>query len=166
MPRTLRSPAAAAKHDAGQHVTVVVPVVPGGAALRVPASARVCTDTCATARDGACGDGRGPLPGGANEHGQPHALVVACDLGTDCADCGAWQRPAARQRPQEGVPGPLAMLRQRGVEVRVREVVLAPSEVREGAAGRGGRCRGGGSGGQLQRASARPPSPRALHRVR
>jgi len=46
-----------------------------GAGVRV---AR-CDDTCPSARDGACRDGRGP-PG-----------PVACDVGTDCTDCGPYE---------------------------------------------------------------------------
>lgn len=47
----------------------------GGAAP--PPSAPGCTDTCAFARNGACDDGG------------EGSLYSRCELGTDCADCGA-----------------------------------------------------------------------------
>lgn len=47
----------------------------------------VCTDTCASARNGVCDEGR-PSKGAAPTAA---ALTVLCDLGSDCEDCGAWE---------------------------------------------------------------------------
>lgn len=47
----------------------------------------VCSDTCASARNGVCDEGR-PSKGAAPSN---ESAVVLCDLGTDCEDCGAWE---------------------------------------------------------------------------
>jgi len=53
----------------------------------------VCHDSCATAKDGICQEGRpGVGPGGFPSYDEldlPHR--VFCDLGTDCSDCGPWR---------------------------------------------------------------------------
>jgi hypothetical protein len=54
-------------------------------------------DTCATARNGVCDDGRNW-----REYQQLSYAKVSCDLGSDCADCGPWRlhgpRCAGRRR--------------------------------------------------------------------
>lgn len=54
---------------------------------------RVCTNACASARDGVCNEGR-PAPGLSDTEVAAfwkRPSTVTCDLGTDCADCGAWE---------------------------------------------------------------------------
>ena len=48
---------------------------------------RVCHDSCPTARNGACDEGRVGTSGVV----APDSFQVTCDLGTDCTDCGAWE---------------------------------------------------------------------------
>ena len=49
-----------------------------------------CDNTCATARDGTCDDGR-PSWGQNSTLFYSDLQPVTCDLGTDCADCGVWE---------------------------------------------------------------------------
>ncbi|GAX85604.1 hypothetical protein CEUSTIGMA_g13019.t1 [Chlamydomonas eustigma] len=78
----------------------------------------MCTNTCKKANNGICDDGRGNLTA-AN---QETPLRVFCDLGTDCNDCGPWLtslKPTWVTRNEEG---PISLLAQKGVEVRVKQV--------------------------------------------
>ena len=101
----------------------------------------LCSNTCATARDGRCDDGGAlllerrlfpvdalPLASLTSEH------RITCDLGTDCDDCGSREvrtpatlaeampsADAAHAAGAAGIstnPSPVAYLRGRGIEVR------------------------------------------------
>eukprot|EP00798_Chlamydomonas_sp_ICE-L_P008195 gene8195-1457_t len=86
----------------------------------------ICLDTCAKARDGVCDDGRSQQKLSLGQF-----YKVTCDLGTDCLDCGPWI-PSA-QVPWVGVnasKGPVQMLLDKGVEVRVKEASIKPLSFR------------------------------------
>ena len=90
---------------------------------------RVCDDSCPSARDGRCDDGRFLFPRETlsfrSSSGSPPSLEdsssssptreVKCDLGTDCSDCGG--EPWEAWLPQElarALPRPIAELRRGG----------------------------------------------------
>lgn len=67
-----------------------------------PVPVRICSEECGVpySRNGMCDDGR-PEPSNASAY-DGTVRQVLCDLGTDCADCGAFETPAgeaARWRP-------------------------------------------------------------------
>jgi hypothetical protein len=66
----------------------------------------VCGNTCPTALNGLCEEGRHAV-------GQ-QAAAVRCDLGTDCGDCGPWRSVVA-----EGLRGdtPIKRLKDKGVSM-------------------------------------------------
>lgn len=83
-----------------------------------PRTRRVCTNTCPTARDGVCQDGRpsrNQTAAGFYSTLQP----VGCDLGTDCDDCGPWEGPASGAAASWK---PIALLREAGIPIFVRRV--------------------------------------------
>ncbi|GAX85608.1 hypothetical protein CEUSTIGMA_g13023.t1 [Chlamydomonas eustigma] len=98
----------------------------------------VCKNTCKKARDGVCNDGRGSKgsinklsPGDgdtvkpvaqSNSPTSSPAVMVHCDLGTDCEDCGPWTTSSDEPHwiKKEGTLGPVAQLLEKGVEVRVK----------------------------------------------
>ena len=102
-----------------------------GRARSLPDATRLCADTCKTARNGHCEDG-GRLAD------QPSERIekVECDMGADCADCGAryvrrpqlatlaQAMPAApaaaitTTTPTAEAGGAVSLLRDRGVAVR------------------------------------------------
>lgn len=91
-------------------------LIPSSTKPLVPRS--VCTNTCPTARDGVCQDGR-PGPGVDAEAFYATARNVTCDLGTDCADCGAWVTDASSEALAWA---PVARLRDAGNTLLVKRV--------------------------------------------
>jgi hypothetical protein len=57
----------------------------------------LCSDACPRANDGVCDDGRRGLRRGGGAGPADGPFAVACDLGTDCSDCGAWEFTGPRQ---------------------------------------------------------------------
>ena len=130
---------------------------------------RVCDDSCPSARDGRCDDGRFLFPRETlsfrSSSGSPPSLEdsssssptreVKCDLGTDCSDCGG--EPWEAWLPQElarALPRPIAELR------------------RGGGGGRSGGSDRGGAGerndetvSSFSATSSPPPPPRPRFRV-
>ncbi|KAL6784221.1 hypothetical protein ACKKBG_A05315 [Auxenochlorella protothecoides x Auxenochlorella symbiontica] len=78
----------------------------------------VCENTCPTARDGVCQDGR-PGPGSNATSFYETLHPVVCDLGTDCADCGPWVTTAT---PEALAWAPVALLRTAETKLLVRRV--------------------------------------------
>lgn len=78
----------------------------------------VCENTCPTARDGVCQDGR-PSPGSNATSFYETLHPVVCDLGTDCADCGPWVTTAT---PEALAWAPVALLRTAETKLLVRRV--------------------------------------------
>ena len=86
----------------------------------------LCDDSCKTARNGRCEDGSNLLRRPSN------AMVkLACDLGTDCADCGPVGAPLAPATLREAMPSapaldeprlplrPIAQLTERHIQVNL-----------------------------------------------
>ena len=79
----------------------------------------ICKNTCATANDGVCNDGR---PSRNEDAGaEPLYRNVACDLGTDCADCGAFEfsGPEAALRWT-----PVADILKKNITIRTKRAVF------------------------------------------
>ena len=84
----------------------------------------VCLDSCRTAKNGVCDDGRGT----------EIKRSVTCDLGTDCSDCGPWNSTgpvswAEGKVTNKGMKfgtGPIALLESKNVTVRVKKSVYPP----------------------------------------
>eukprot|EP00884_Botryococcus_braunii_P020612 jgi/Botrbrau1/7234/Bobra.0021s0018.1 len=76
---------------------------------------RVCSNTCPFARDGVCNDGR-------SGSGR-----VLCDVGTDCADCGAWSLKVPASLRTTPLGKPIEHLRERGVEVYIKDTKSDPT---------------------------------------
>jgi len=74
----------------------------------------ICANTCPTANDGHCDDGRTLRDGG------QLPVLVKCDLGSDCADCGPW-RPKSQPQWLKNGGAPIHHLHSRGAEVRLRQ---------------------------------------------
>lgn len=76
----------------------------------------ICTNTCPTAHDGVCDDGR-------QQQTNPEIdySTVTCDLGTDCGDCG----PFEFSGPKFALDwAPIAETRAKGITVRVKRAVF------------------------------------------
>lgn len=101
----------------------------------------LCADTCPYANNGICDEGRapraeavdGPLitpaaatiaAAGAPDPRPPH-LVIRCDLGTDCADCGPWPGGARNTSAWQEADAPVAFLRRAGYELRARRAAVS-----------------------------------------
>ncbi|PNH06979.1 hypothetical protein TSOC_006593 [Tetrabaena socialis] len=82
----------------------------------------VCTNSCSKARNGVCEEGRA----GKVHITAPH-LMVYCDLGTDCDDCGPWKTTATEVPWEDPAKvGPIRLLQSRDVQVRVRPASVPP----------------------------------------
>lgn len=62
----------------------------GGASAHAGKEKSVCDNSCPTAGDGTCDDGRVHRVGGEHAADSLSIFPVKCDLGTDCDDCGPW----------------------------------------------------------------------------
>ncbi|KAG2497667.1 hypothetical protein HYH03_004406 [Edaphochlamys debaryana] len=83
---------------------------------------QICTNSCNLAKNGVCEEGRLSKNAGP-EDDLEKPVVVYCDLGTDCDDCGPWNTtaPAAATYWEDPTkPGPIRFLRSKDVQVRVR----------------------------------------------
>lgn len=78
--------------------------------------ARICNEECGApySRNGVCDDGR-PEPVASSSYTGLQRPVL-CDLGTDCADCGAFDAPAG----EAGRWRPIAQIRQKNFTVFTR----------------------------------------------
>jgi FkbM family methyltransferase len=72
---------------------------------------KLCDDTCPSAKNGKCDEGRFVPPRDKNRMNLPLAnrsstlTEVKCDIGTDCSDCGAWYGPAVeKEKPSDLLP--------------------------------------------------------------
>lgn len=84
---------------------------------------KVCQNTCSKAKNGVCEDGRPPK---GSKPGSPTRMVY-CDLGTDCDDCGPWETSAATVSWEDpSVPGPIALLMSKDVQVRIKDAAMPP----------------------------------------
>lgn len=83
-----------------------------------PTVRTVCENSCPTARDGVCQDGR-PPPGSNATSFYETLHPVICDLGTDCADCGPWVTNAS---PEALAWTPVELLRSVETKLLVRRV--------------------------------------------
>eukprot|EP00195_Chlamydomonas_chlamydogama_P011405 CAMPEP_0202902672 /NCGR_PEP_ID=MMETSP1392-20130828/16989_1 /ASSEMBLY_ACC=CAM_ASM_000868 /TAXON_ID=225041 /ORGANISM="Chlamydomonas chlamydogama, Strain SAG 11-48b" /LENGTH=567 /DNA_ID=CAMNT_0049589473 /DNA_START=195 /DNA_END=1898 /DNA_ORIENTATION=+ len=83
----------------------------------LPKTGEICTDTCKKAKNGVCDDGRYATKSTMQE--------VFCDLGTDCSDCGPWK--GSTTMAMESGKGPMAFLKEAGVDVRVKGTKTVPS---------------------------------------
>jgi hypothetical protein len=85
----------------------------------------LCADTCVSANDGTCDEGRPPNARPKRINDNNTYYLVSCDLGTDCSDCGPWPGGASNTSAWDGGDeGPIAFLRKRGYEVRARRAVV------------------------------------------
>ncbi|GAB4819835.1 hypothetical protein N2152v2_006881 [Parachlorella kessleri] len=55
-----------------------------------PVTTQVCSDTCASAKNGVCEEGRAKVVTVPVDVRDPDLYPATCDLGTDCSDCGPW----------------------------------------------------------------------------
>jgi hypothetical protein len=93
----------------------------GGAA---PVRTTACADTCGTARDGVCDEGRpaaGALPNTPPSGGYWN---VTCDLGTDCNDCGAWTSAGTAEA---AAWRPVAEILAAGYSLRAKAAAFSPN---------------------------------------
>ncbi|KAG2452620.1 hypothetical protein HYH02_002857 [Chlamydomonas schloesseri] len=86
----------------------------------------VCTNSCSKARNGVCEEGRvarAVAEAGVSQEAANREVLVYCDLGTDCEDCGPWETTSPSfSTPWEAEPamGPIRLLQSKDVQVRVR----------------------------------------------
>ncbi|GAX85607.1 hypothetical protein CEUSTIGMA_g13022.t1 [Chlamydomonas eustigma] len=84
-----------------------------------------CKNTCPFANNGVCDEGRRSNSTGPGILRISYKLVT-CDLGTDCADCGAWKSSEEPTWLKEGgKEGPIALLNNRQIEIRVKSANVA-----------------------------------------
>ncbi|KAG2500498.1 hypothetical protein HYH03_001276 [Edaphochlamys debaryana] len=125
-------PASAAK--AAKEEVTGVGYAPLASAHGAGAHASVCSDTCRTAKNGICEDGahvvrsRRAFDASTAGHGRamPGGVLLGCDLGTDCSDCGPWRGPLPLFNAGPGVQGPIDWLKRQGVSVWARRVTVHP----------------------------------------
>ncbi|GFR51734.1 hypothetical protein Agub_g14108, partial [Astrephomene gubernaculifera] len=88
----------------------------------------ICTDTCPLARNGVCEDGSPVIQssGGNSRSTTAGGIQVACDLGTDCTDCGPYRGVVPEWGTSGGFKGPIDYLNRRGVRVWARRLAFPP----------------------------------------
>jgi hypothetical protein len=119
-PRRRRAAAALAALAAAAALVAFTPR--GGAApVRTPTA---CADSCATARDGVCDEGR-PAAGAPPDTPPPGGYWnVTCDLGTDCNDCGAWTSAGTAEA---AAWRPVAEILAAGYSLRAKAAAFPPN---------------------------------------
>jgi len=83
----------------------------------------ICADTCESANNGVCDEGRRTDWAGVPRDG----VQVLCDLGTDCADCGPYKFNVSGNGSSFKADMPIKRLRTQNIEVRVLPTSTKPS---------------------------------------